>query len=871
MRNKPELLAPAGGMASLIAAVQSGANAVYLGAGDFNARRSADNFSEDQLREAVGYCHARGVRVHVTLNTMIREDELPAMARTIEAVAAANADAVLVQDFGVARAVRAIAPELALHASTQMAVHNRAGAAFLAQNGFARAVLAREMSLEEIRSCAGLGIELEVFVHGALCVSCSGQCLFSGLVGGRSGNRGRCAQPCRMRYRMDGIEGYLLSTRDLCALDALDDLRAAGVDSFKIEGRLKRPEYVTVVTAAYRAAIDNPAAPRDLEPLRQIFNRGGFTRGYLYGVDDAELMFRARPNHLGVPVGTAVRDGMLRLDADIDPQDALVLRAGSADGECLARRVERQRGKPPASGSAANAPARSAQAVRAAAPNARGASVHLASAQPDRSAARGALLSERGDRLDLPDRPVQLSGAAGSFAACPGARRGDQLIRLVSEAQMRQAQALVSGERQTFPVHARLTLRVGRPAVLELSDGEHRAEAVGSVVEAARSRELDRDRVAAQLGKTGGTPYRLTGVAFDADDGAFIPVAELNALRRDALERLTRARMAPLDARAHDAPVPLREAPPPPRAAVFPERPAVRAQSGDPARLCRALALGADGAIFDPRDVRPEALAAAEERLPGVFSLAVPEVLPQRSLEALQRWAVRLAARIDRVYLSNVAHFALDWPGARVADFSLNAANALAVAQLREWGCEAYTPSVELSAAQIAALEGARTAADDPDAQRLERWASRGIPRELIVHGRLPLMRLRHCPWRAVHGASGRHADCRRCDGCAPAERVDAKALIDRTGASFPLRRLATPDGCIVRLLNSVPLMTLRRSHRLPRAEGWRLLLDDAGDADAAVRLYLCAARGEDFRSLSDWSLLDAMPSTTGHYFRGVE
>ena len=192
MRSKPELLAPAGSMAALVAAVQNGADAVYLGMGDFNARHSAGNFSAGQLADAVRYCHARGVRVH----------------------------AVLVQDFGVARAVRAIAPGLALHASTQMAAHNRAGVEFLARNGFARAVLAREMSIPEIQACAGLGIELEAFVHGALCVSCSGQCLFSGMVGGRSGNRGRCAQPCRMRYRMEDADGYLLSTKDLCALGA---------------------------------------------------------------------------------------------------------------------------------------------------------------------------------------------------------------------------------------------------------------------------------------------------------------------------------------------------------------------------------------------------------------------------------------------------------------------------------------------------------------------------------------------------------------------------------------------------------------------------------------------------------------------------
>ena len=213
--NKPELLAPAGGRDALIAAIQSGADAVYLGAGSFNARQSADNFDGNALASAICYAHERNTRVHVTLNTLVREDEQPALIQAVEQIASAGADAVLVQDFGVAKLVREIAPELPLHASTQMAVHNRAAVEFLAKEGFARAVLAREMTLDEIRACANLGIETEVFVHGALCVACSGQCLFSSLVGGRSGNRGRCAQPCRLPYRMDGREGYLLSTRPL--------------------------------------------------------------------------------------------------------------------------------------------------------------------------------------------------------------------------------------------------------------------------------------------------------------------------------------------------------------------------------------------------------------------------------------------------------------------------------------------------------------------------------------------------------------------------------------------------------------------------------------------------------------------------------
>ena len=216
--NRLELLAPAGDIAALVAAVQNGADAVYLGAGAFNARRNASNFDGDGLRAAVDYCHARNVHVHVTLNTLVRQDELSALYDAIGQIYESGADAVIVQDFGVARAVRTMAPGMQIHASTQMAVHNAQAARFLTEQGLDRVVLARECTFEDMAACAATGVDVEVFVHGALCVACSGQCLFSSMVGGRSGNRGQCAQPCRMEYTLSGAahaKGYLLSPKDL--------------------------------------------------------------------------------------------------------------------------------------------------------------------------------------------------------------------------------------------------------------------------------------------------------------------------------------------------------------------------------------------------------------------------------------------------------------------------------------------------------------------------------------------------------------------------------------------------------------------------------------------------------------------------------
>ena len=280
----PELLSPVGGPEQLLAAVRCGADAVYLGAKGFNARRNAHNFGALDLPQAVSYCHEHGVKVHVTVNTLVTDPEWPQLLDTLQHIAQSGVDAVIVQDLGVAQTIREACPTLPLHASTQMAIHNLAGAQALWQQGFARAVLARELCLEEIRAIAdNCPIELEVFVHGALCMSVSGLCTLSSMLGGRSGNRGLCAQPCRLDFRCRG-RSHALSLKDLCAVRHVRALAEAGVASFKIEGRMKRPEYVAAATHACRLAADGQPLPPDLmRNLGAVFSRSGFTTGYLDG------------------------------------------------------------------------------------------------------------------------------------------------------------------------------------------------------------------------------------------------------------------------------------------------------------------------------------------------------------------------------------------------------------------------------------------------------------------------------------------------------------------------------------------------------------------------------------------------------------
>lgn len=279
-----EILAPAGGYDALVAAVRCGANAVYLGGKALNARRNASNFSDEELREAVAYCHARNVKVYLTLNTLVADSELETAYDAIECACNSHADALILQDIGLVSLVRQVCPDMPMHASTQMSVQSIEGVRELEKMGFARVVLPRELSESEIAAIAAkTDMELEYFVHGALCMCVSGQCLMSSVLGGRSGNRGLCAQPCRLPFGINGKGGNALSLKDLSLVDELRRLEEAGVCSFKIEGRMKRPEYVAAAVTACKNSLNNINDYNIDEALRAVFSRSGFTKGYFEG------------------------------------------------------------------------------------------------------------------------------------------------------------------------------------------------------------------------------------------------------------------------------------------------------------------------------------------------------------------------------------------------------------------------------------------------------------------------------------------------------------------------------------------------------------------------------------------------------------
>ncbi len=508
----PELLAPAGDGRALRAALAAGADAVYFGLERWSARAFAGNFALEHAVEAVELAHRYGARAHLALNTLLKDDEVEPALAALEAAYAAGLDALIVADLGFAVRAREEYPGLPLHASTQMNTHSSAQLAALAGLGFERAILARELSLDEIAALEPHGLELEVFVHGALCYGYSGDCLLSSMVGGRSGNRGRCSQSCRMRYGISvggsSAEGSttagagavhgapaarVMSTADLCAIGALPQLLAAGVRSFKIEGRMKDAAYVAVTTSVYREALDAAAAdpggyrvvPAWLERLEQAFSRG-FTTAHLEGRHH-EVRSGGRGGHRGVLVG--------RVERVDDSGGIAVVRLAKpvAEGDTLAVYTPWGQTEP----------------------------FRVPEAAADRLSVR---LRER---VAVKDRVFRLAAA-----------EADALAR-----------DLVAGRAVVRPVGvaARLEGRAGEPARLALRaepDGPEVKTESGEALAPARRAALDEVRVRDALGALGGTPYRLAALHLALDEGLFLPVGELKGLRRRAVAALDGERLA---------------------------------------------------------------------------------------------------------------------------------------------------------------------------------------------------------------------------------------------------------------------------------------------------------------------------------------
>ena len=678
---KPEILAPAGGWESLEAAVRSGANAVYLGGKSLNARRGAANFDEAQLKEAVSFCHVRNAKVYVTLNTVVFDKELAELEAAAASICAAGADGVIVQDLAVAKVIRECAPSLPLHASTQMSVHNLDGVKVLEQLGFSRAVLARELSRKEIEYItARTKLEIECFVHGALCMCISGQCYLSAMIGGRSGNRGLCAQPCRLPFEQVAgrkeVSAFALSLKDLSLIESIQAMADAGIKSLKIEGRLKRPEYVAAAVTACKKAIN--AEKTDIKSLQAVFSRGGFTDGY-FSENLGDHMF--------------------------------------------------------------------------------------------------------------------------------GVRSKDDVTSTASV--LKELAKLYERESPLVPVNFAIKAKTGKPLELSVSDENgNTITTAGSVPQVALNAPFTPEKADALLAKTGGTPYFIQNVNHNIDNGLMVPASAVNALRREALEKLSLARG---NVPAHQFTKPVFSAP---KTAPGKTTPKIRVRLQKAGQLSDYITDNSDEIVLPVSEfakLPPEAINTCKDKLfaelPRIC-FGKNETLEKDILSAKNMGITNaLAGSIGGISLAK--RHALNIH----TDFGFNITNHVALEELAVLGASSCTLSFEL------AMSAAKSIA--------------GMPRGIIAYGYLPLMTIRNHPLKANAGAY----------------------LTDRLGNKFRIGKA----GDAFELFNNVPLYLADKRAEMLGFDFITLYFTNESTAECADILNMYQTGAETDK-----------PKTRGLYFRKV-
>ena len=794
-RSKPELLAPAGDRECIRAAIENGADAVYFGLDcGFNARARAKNFPPEELPAIMAELHRRGLAGYVTLNTLVFPSELPEVERHIREVAAAGVDAVLVQDLGLVRLIREICPDLLIHASTQMTMTSSQCIAAALELGVERVVLARECSVEEIRRIGReTTMPLEVFVHGALCVAYSGQCLTSESLGGRSANRGQCAQACRLPYDLVcdgrdvdlGEQKYLLSPQDLAAYDLIPQLIDAGVCSFKIEGRLKTPEYVANIVRHYRQAIDAALAgrpvqftPRDVEEMELSFSRG-FSHGWLDGCDHKTLVPGLSSSKRGVLVGhvEGVRKGrvIVRLGKD---ECGPAVPAGQASMQRFPAHDPQKNGTP----------------VQ---PHVRpGRSDHIASLKPGDGVVFDCgrpVDDEQGGRVyevvHSSQSVVEIAFAHGAidFAQIgPGQRvwktDDPELTR-----RLRKTYTNTDPQRRT-PVDLTVHAAVGEALQLQATtDSGLQCELSASQpCEEARKHPLTEDTLREQFSRLGGTPFELRNLTVQISGRPMLPLSILGQMRHELVARMTE----------------LAQSPPPLRIAAEAVLPRLRHRSRHAPReefvsrsetptmlhvLVRSLSqlrevLAADvksvyADFQDIREYRP-AVGLAREHAAEIF-LATPRIQKPDELGIFHALSKHGA---DGILVRNLAglRFYRERGVRTIADFSLNCANDLTARYLMEQGSERITASYDLNREQLLDL----VSAVPPE------WL------EVVIHQHMPMFHMEHCVFCSVLSPGTNKTNCGR-----PCDTHEVK-LRDRLGVEHPL----TADvGCRNTLFNAVP------------------------------------------------------------------
>ncbi|WP_160718356.1 U32 family peptidase [Isachenkonia alkalipeptolytica] len=821
-----EILAPAGRREALEAAVQNGADAVYLSGKEFGARKFAANFSKEELLSALDYCHERGVSVYVTVNTLLFNQEFEKLKETLDYYYGIGVDAVIVQDMGVLSFIRRTYPEMDIHCSTQMSVQTVEDIRFLESLGVKRVVLGREMSLEEIRRAKKeTDVELEVFIHGALCISVSGQCLMSSMIGGRSGNRGSCAQPCRQKYTLYNEDSnkeipsekgdYLLSPKDLAAAENIAAVIEAGGYSLKIEGRMKKPEYVATVVRVYRqlirASYGDELRGKDVEKALEdltIFNRG-FTKGHLFDDPGKDFMSLKIPGNRGIYIGKVLKQDRssekiaIALERDLSHNDEIQLqrREGTVGG-----RVER--------------------------------------------------LEDRGKVVKHCSK-----GKTCEVNFKHRVTKGEPVYKTFDEVLMKEARQTYHKEFLEIPITGEFTFREGLPLRGMLTDGKIKVLMESTEVpEKARGKSLTIQGLQKQLSKLGGTPYNMRRIDVDLQGELFIPARAVNELRRDLVEKLSEERIqryrrdfSSLSLNGGDIIAgetdgkeesPKRKTPVEGQESGNPWSIELTYSAANLEQLDKLLELQGKTIYYKELETLKEAFEMVEgKNFSGDF---IPEVYGAATGKELDTYKKIISKeRPSRVLVQSFGHIPEFEGVALTGDLSLNVVNDRSYEFYRRQGVSRITLSPELTLAKIKEM-------------KFETKAT-----EIFGYGHLPVMGLKHCPISTVMGLQ------KHCNACKEGDY----SLVDRMGEHFPLLRR---NHCYVELYHCKKHFLLEDLKVLEQAGiGYfrlNFVKESSGEVEKIVKLHrrvLKEGLTDEIKDLLRWMKKEEM--TKGHLYQGVE
>ena len=781
---KVEILAPAGSMESLVAAINKGADAVYLGGNKFSARAYASNFDNDNMLKAVDYAHSYDVKIYVTLNTILKENEIEEAVRYVGYLYEIGVDALIIQDLGLLKRIKEDFPLMEVHASTQMTIHNGEAAVYFKDKGFHRIVLSREMTLEEIKYISkDLGIETEMFVHGAICVAYSGQCLMSSMIGGRSGNRGRCAQPCRMEYTLRGeksgeTKGHLLSPKDMCTIEDVEDIVETGVYSLKIEGRMKRAEYVAGVVDNYKKAVnkvlynkkyDEQAGKRQ---LLQLFNRSGFTNAYLKKNTGKDMMSFNSPKNSGISLGVVDKSGDIVIKEDLAVGDGIRYRD---KGFTLSKIVH------------------NGNEVKSA---------------------------KRGDKVKL--YPIDY-------------KKGDELFKSLNKQLFDELEEYLKPYTKKIPLNAVVNFAVDKPVAIKINYKGNDYEVLGDVVQKAEKRPLDQERIKEALKKSGEVAFKIENIEFENFEDGFMRVSDLNNLRRDIIEKITKE-----VCRSYRRKRPAKGD----KSKVFSEKTNIEI-------ICSCITKEQVEALIEMKieniavdlfsreknSVKKKDLLELAEKYKDINFYVKTSTIVKGEFNKVVNTIEEVSSYIKGIITSNVGIISEFKDKLYIiGDYKLNIVNSQSLAFYQE-DVDVPTLSLELNRGEIKSL-----------------MKNANGNAAMVVYGKPELMISEYCPIGSTFG--GRNKD----SGCNGICSKDKFKLIDRVNEEL---RVMTDLYCRSYILNPVPLNIIDEIEELKGFGITTFRFDFRDETYKEVKNVISILKNGD--------AFDSKEYTKGHYRRGVE